>query len=104
MLEELKRPVLRIERSTQGAIDRSEQQGILDWASQIPYEKHFKMVHKKVLNGTGSWLFQHPDFFAWQNSSSSQMLWLHGSAGSGKSTLLSATTPLNVNVYSRTLT
>lgn len=72
------------------AVDRREQQIILDWASQIPYEKHFREAHKKALEGTGKWLFEHSDFLSWHNCSSSQILWLHGSAGSGKSTLLSA--------------
>lgn len=94
-LEELKRPVIRVERSMQvavNAIDRHEQERILDWASQIPYKKHFKEAHKKALKNTGQWLFQHSDFFDWKNCSSSQILQLHGGAGAGKSTLLLANT------------
>lgn len=28
--------------------------------------------------GSGEWLFRHPEFQAWSNSSSSEVLWLHG--------------------------
>lgn len=93
-LADLHKPVIRIEQtveSVSAAIDRAENQQILDWASEIPYQKHFKTTREKALTGTGQWLFQDPEFSAWQNSSRSQMLWLHGSAGSGKSTLMYVT-------------
>lgn len=90
-LTDLHQPVIRIEQTIQSIsanVDRTENQVILDWASVIPYQKHFKLAREKALAGTGSWLFNDPEFSAWQNCSRSQMLWLHGNAGSGKSTLM----------------
>lgn len=82
-LTDLQKPVVRIEQtleSKSAAIDRAENQCILDWASEIPYQKHFKTAPE--------WLFQDSEFFAWQNCSRSQMLWLHGNTGSVKSILM----------------
>lgn len=31
--------------------------------------------------GSAEWLFRHPEFQAWSNSSSSEVLWLHGTRG-----------------------
>ena len=87
----LNQPVIRVEKmvqSTSASIDRAEIEHILDWASEIPFQKHFRLAREKALAGTGEWLFRHPEFTAWQNCSQSQILWLHGSAGTGKSTLL----------------
>jgi hypothetical protein len=94
-LEQLKQPLSRIEQSFEGiaqAINRSEQEKVLDWASSLPYEKYFAIVENKAgkhseLTTTGSWLFEDNGFKHWQNSSSSQILWLRGGAGTGKSTL-----------------
>ena len=90
-LADLNQPVIRIEQTIQLAsatINRSENERILDWASEIPFEKYFEMARRKALEGTGKWLFQDTEFSAWQICSRSQILWLHGSAGSGKSTLM----------------
>lgn len=90
-LADLNQPIVRIEnmvQSTSAAIDRAEIDRILDWTSEVPYQKHFRLAKEKALAGTGEWLFRHPEFTAWQTCSRSQILWLHGSAGTGKSTLL----------------
>lgn len=90
-LQDLQQPVIRMElaiRLISAAVDRTEVQEILDWASAIPFQKPLRLAQKKALAGTGTWLFQDPDFAAWHNCSRSQMLWLHGNAGSGKSILL----------------
>lgn len=90
-LADLHQPVIRIEQTIQSIsinMNRTRNQEILDWASIIPFQKHFRLVRDKALTGTGQWLFQDPEFSTWQNSSRSQMLWLHGNAGSGKSTLM----------------
>ncbi|KAM0714686.1 hypothetical protein Q7P37_009703 [Cladosporium fusiforme] len=91
-IDELGRPVLRVERWMQSAtsiLDRNEQEFILDWTSTIPFQKQLRVVGNNALPGTGQWLFQDREFLTWQNCSRSQMLWLHGGAGSGKSTLMS---------------
>lgn len=89
-LIEIEKPLVRVERATQSALDvlsRAENQNILDWASEIPFQKHFKVAREKALPGTGTWLYQDDQFIDWHNCSRSQILWLHGSAGTGKSTL-----------------
>lgn len=89
-LAELEKPVLRAEGlivAASSAIDRQERDNILNWASDIPFQKHFRVVEEKALSGTGTWFFEDLDFSTWQTSSRSQMLWLHGNSGSGKSTL-----------------
>ncbi|KAK5128139.1 hypothetical protein LTR08_004175 [Meristemomyces frigidus] len=91
-LAELEKSVIRVERAVQSAsatLDRNENQCILDWASEIPFQKHFRVVEEKALSGTGKWLSQSTEFSTWHNCSRSQILWLHGSSGSGKSTLIS---------------
>lgn len=87
---ELKSPVKRLEVINQNLadfIESQERERILDWLSEIPYQKHFTQVYKKVIRNTGKWLFESQDFLDWQNSSTSQVLWLHGIMGSGKSCL-----------------
>nr|POF13582.1 vegetative incompatibility protein het-e-1 [Quercus suber] len=95
-LVELEKPVLRVERAREYAssiADRHESQAILDWASVIPFQKHFHVVEDKALSGTGQWLFSDVHYFDWHQSSRSQILWLHGSSGSGKSTLMNVAEP-----------
>ena len=84
-------PIRRNEQSSKAAADILEdinRDRILDWTAQIPYHRHYKQGVKKALEGTGNWLLSLPDFIRWKQSSSSEMLWLHGMPGSGKSTLM----------------
>ncbi|TKA63807.1 hypothetical protein B0A55_11845, partial [Friedmanniomyces simplex] len=53
-LAELEKPVIRVERAIQSAsaiLDRNENQCILDWASEIPFQKHFRVnaIERKKL-------------------------------------------------------
>lgn len=61
---------------------------ILDSISNLPYIYHHKEVYRKVLHDSGKWLLDSPTTQMWLFSSSSQMLWLHGTIGSGKSCLV----------------
>lgn len=91
-LETLQSPVVRIESS---ALDASriltaiEAEYILDWISQIQYQKAFEQGRDKILISTGHWLLRRQEYKDWHSSSVSQLIWLHGVPGSGKSTLLS---------------
>lgn len=80
-LSELEKPVNRVEQAIQKSLavqDLNETHKILDWASDIPFQKHFRDAEKKVLAGTGQWLSQDACYTTWHNCSRSQILWLHG--------------------------
>ena len=90
-LKNIEKPIQRIEHYNEKTVKMLEDQqrsALLDWTSQIPYQQHYIQGRKKALRGTGTWLFTHPHFLQWKQSSSSEILWLHGMPGSGKSTLL----------------
>jgi ABC-type molybdenum transport system ATPase subunit/photorepair protein PhrA len=90
-LADLEKPIERIEQavaSNSRILNHQMSQEILNWASAIPYQKHFNVVKGKAISGTGQWLFQDSNFENWRNGSRSQILWVHGSSGSGKSTLV----------------
>jgi hypothetical protein len=42
------------------------------------YEKHHKHAIEGLLEDTGKWLLDKPEFREWQLSSTSGVLWLHG--------------------------
>jgi hypothetical protein len=51
---------------------------ILNWISTIAYEDNHKATSSGLLEGTGGWLRNKPEFQKWQASSESGILWLHG--------------------------
>jgi len=51
---------------------------ILDWISTIAYEDNHKTTAEGLLEGTGRWLRNKPEFQEWRASSVSGILWLHG--------------------------
>lgn len=51
---------------------------LLQWLSKIPYSKHHESVRSGRLEGSGLWLFEHPQYVQWRKSRSSSLLWLHG--------------------------
>lgn len=75
-------------KKTMKILEENEQMEILNWTSQVQYQRHYTQSRKKALQGTGGWLFTHPKYLQWKQSSTSEILWLHGIPGSGKSTLL----------------
>jgi hypothetical protein len=88
--KDLEQPIVRIEDTVfyvRDALNRREKEAILDWASQVPFLKHYKTTKEKAMKGTGTWLLEDDQFVDWRTSSRSQMLWLSGGAGTGKSTL-----------------
>ena len=93
-LQNLEAPLQRFEQSSQSftnvlsLVEHREQNEILDWISDISYGRHHSQIHKKALQGTGTWLHSNSNFLSWINSSSSQIMWLRGMPGSGKSVLL----------------
>lgn len=57
---------------------KKERLQILRWLSDVHYKKHHQSLSKCLLEGTGSWLLEKPQFIEWRNSSVSSVLWLHG--------------------------
>jgi hypothetical protein len=55
-----------------------ETRKILKWISTILYEKHHKDAMHGLLDDTGIWLLDHPEYSKWLNSPVSTILWLHG--------------------------
>ncbi|KAI9666864.1 MAG: hypothetical protein M1831_001369 [Alyxoria varia] len=92
ILTQMRSPMQRVENFSAKAVkilEDHERKKLLNWASRIPYQKHYIEAQKKALEGTGNWLLSHPRFIQWKDSSSSEILWLHGIPGSGKTTLVS---------------
>ena len=87
-LHDIQDSLEQLTNKASSALHKQEHQHILDWASPIPFEEHFRLAGSKALSVTGEWLFQDMNFVKWQRSSSSEILWLHGNAGTGKSTVL----------------
>jgi hypothetical protein len=89
--QDLEQPISRIEDTMQyvrNTLDRKDREAILDWASQVPFMKHYNAANRKAMQETGKWLLEDAQFVDWRTSSRSQMLWLLGGAGTGKSTLV----------------
>ncbi len=57
---------------------KDERRRILQWLSVVQYKKHHQSISKGLLEGTGLWLSERPQFVEWRNSSVSSVLWLHG--------------------------
>lgn len=92
LLHSLEAPIIRMMGSTEyfeQSVRKEEQARLLRWLSTVPCRRQHTEIHRHTVPGTGSWLLQHQDFKSWLNSSSSQVLWLHGIAGCGKSILCS---------------
>ncbi|KAH8774786.1 hypothetical protein F5883DRAFT_18411 [Diaporthe sp. PMI_573] len=62
---------------------------MLECISPMRVRKYHRQLSDKRARGTCEWLLQHPRFREWEDSSSSQTLWLRGPIGSGKSYLSS---------------
>ena len=90
-LDELRQPIARVAQHISDMhykIQGTERQAILQNLSSQPYFEHHGLVTKKVLKDTGRWLLLDSQYLAWQQSSASSILWLHGIPGSGKSCLV----------------
>ena len=91
ILEELDGPFRYVEalmEQTSEIIRDVEIERALDWISTIPHSRYHTEIHSNVLKGTGQWLLQSSELLTWYESSSSEIMWLHGIPGSGKSRLL----------------
>jgi hypothetical protein len=81
LLVDLQKPILRTDYRVAALYDglnESERSDILNWLSNIQYEKNHCTASEGRTSGTGTWLLEHERFRYWRGSSSSTILWLHG--------------------------
>lgn len=55
-----------------------KRRNILRWISTSEDEKHHRQANENMLENTGQWLLNKPQFREWQCASASGILWLHG--------------------------
>ncbi|GLA47313.1 hypothetical protein AnigIFM63604_001510 [Aspergillus niger] len=92
-LLDLDKPLIRVEDQVSDlhrALKGNERGQILRWISPVPAQEHYREASASLMPGSGEWLFRHPEFQAWRDSSSSEVLWLHGIPGCGKSKIADA--------------
>lgn len=56
----------------------TERTKILQWLSEVEYQKHHWNAKEGRIDRTGEWLLRRQEFQEWQVSSVSTILWLHG--------------------------
>ncbi|GJP92388.1 hypothetical protein AlacWU_05287 [Aspergillus niger] len=80
-LLDLDKPLIRVVDQVSDlhrALKDNERGQILRWISPVPAQEHYREASASLMPGSGEWLFRHPEFQAWRDSSSSEVLWLHG--------------------------
>jgi hypothetical protein len=86
-------PIKRVSIMADAALKTAEETDYLEclrWLSPVPVFRHHEIHSSNRVQGTGKWLFDHPQHRDWNDSSSSSMLTLHGIPGCGKSSIASA--------------
>jgi hypothetical protein len=81
LLESLWKPILRTDKAVSSFMERlddRERLEILDWMSNVPFGKHHDTVTEKRTKNTCEWLLNHSRYQEWHDTSSSTILWLHG--------------------------
>ncbi|GLA38815.1 hypothetical protein AnigIFM63309_006128 [Aspergillus niger] len=80
-LLDLDKPLIRVVDQVSDlhrALKDNERGQILRWISPVPAQEHYREASASLMPGSGEWLFRHPEFQAWRDSSSSEVLWLYG--------------------------
>lgn len=93
-LNGLEMPIMQMQSQVAWIQDRfnlEDRIAAFKWLSTVDYRSHHENVSRKLLSGSGKWLFDTPEFIDWGQSSKSCMLWLHGIPGSGKTGLAAGT-------------
>ncbi|KAK7570991.1 hypothetical protein V3481_019078 [Fusarium oxysporum f. sp. vasinfectum] len=70
-------------------LDEKTFKRIVEWLSTCSYQLHHESVSKKVMEGSGEWITNHPNYQDWMSSTSSSTLFIHGVRGCGKSSIFS---------------
>lgn len=85
-------PIKRVSIMAHAVLKTAEENDYLEclrWLSPAPVLQHHEIHSSNRVQGTGKWLFDHPQHRDWNYSSSSSMLTLHGIPGCGKSAIAS---------------
>lgn len=69
-------------------LSKSTRMRILRWLSHARPKQHHQTEANAHLEGSGTWLFNHPEFANWREGSHASILWLHGLPGCGKTKLV----------------
>jgi ankyrin repeat domain-containing protein 50 len=81
LLEDLQKPILRTDERVSTfleKVDQRERLEILEWVSDVQYGMHHETVKEQRTQSTCEWLLRHKRYLEWQDTSSSIILWLHG--------------------------
>lgn len=81
LLDDLNKPICRRDENVSSLmvrLGREELHQNLDWISGVLYGEHHDTVKDLRTFGTCQWLLQAREYLEWQKSSSSMILWLHG--------------------------
>lgn len=81
LLDIMSKPILRTDNAVASFLKRLDDREcltILDWLSDVPFGKHHVTVKDKRTAGTCEWLLNHGQYQEWFDTSSSAILWLHG--------------------------
>jgi hypothetical protein len=81
LLEGMWKPILRTDKAVSSFLEKlndSERLKILDWISDVPFGNHHATVNDKRTKDTCEWLLTHSQYQEWYDTSSSAILWLHG--------------------------
>jgi hypothetical protein len=81
LLESLRTPILRIDEKVSSlleVVDYMERLNILDWVSNVLYGTHHDTVSQQRTEDTCEWILRHKRYVEWQDTSSSEALWLRG--------------------------
>lgn len=81
LLESLNRPILRTDDRVAHYLERvntRERLKVLDWVSSVRYGKNHDSVAEQRTKNTCEWLLKRNSYLEWKDTSSSMILWLHG--------------------------
>lgn len=86
-LENLFKPVVRVDENVKAVLQRlelEEKYALLEWMCPTLYGFHHDSVVDARTEGTCEWVLEKPEFQQWRYSSSSTILWLHGTGTNHK--------------------
>lgn len=81
LLESMLKPILRTDNAVSSFLEQvndKERLEILQWISDVPFGKHHATVKDKRTQDTCEWILNHNLYREWYDTSSSAILWLHG--------------------------
>lgn len=91
VLESFQKPMLRTDSRVSSfleKVDQRERLEILEWISKVQHGMNHETVKEKRTQSTCEWLLRHKHYLEWQDTSSSIILWLHGTRRFSMSTYM----------------